>query len=147
MAEAVEGDAKTKARIRFAVQQWIDAASPSNFLALNPEAQQLALKTQGREPGGRHAHLLQDVPARATCRITDESAFEVGPQRRDHRRLGGLRMRAVPADRVQAADANGARAADADGAAVHQQVLHPGPAARELADPLHGRAGPPHCSS
>ena len=38
MAESVEGDAKTKARIRFAVQQWIDAASPSNFLALNPEA-------------------------------------------------------------------------------------------------------------
>jgi polyhydroxyalkanoate synthase len=48
MAEAVEGDAKTKARLRFAVQQWIDAIAPSNFLALNPEAQQLALKTQGQ---------------------------------------------------------------------------------------------------
>jgi polyhydroxyalkanoate synthase len=27
MAEAVQGDAKTKARIRFAVQQWVDAAA------------------------------------------------------------------------------------------------------------------------
>ena len=46
MADAVEGDAKTKARIRFAVQQWIDAASPSNYLALNPEAQRKALETK-----------------------------------------------------------------------------------------------------
>ena len=30
-----------------------------------------------------------------------------------------------------------------DGAAVHQQVLHPGPAARQLAGPLRGGAGPP----
>ena len=35
------------------------------------------------------------------------------------------------------------RAAAAVRAAVHQQVLHPRPAARQLADPLHGRAGPP----
>ena len=32
MAESVQGDAKTKAKIRFAVQQWVDAASPANFL-------------------------------------------------------------------------------------------------------------------
>ena len=38
---------KTRERIRFAVQQWIDAASPSNFLALNPEAQQKAIETKG----------------------------------------------------------------------------------------------------
>ncbi|MCX7225813.1 MAG: class I poly(R)-hydroxyalkanoic acid synthase, partial [Burkholderiales bacterium] len=33
MAEAVEGDAKTRARIRFAVEQWMAASAPSNFLA------------------------------------------------------------------------------------------------------------------
>ena len=43
LADAVEGDAKAKARIRFAVQQWVDAASPSNYLALNPEAQRTQL--------------------------------------------------------------------------------------------------------
>jgi len=39
MAEAVEGDEKTKARVRFAVEQWLAAAAPSNFLALNADAQ------------------------------------------------------------------------------------------------------------
>ena len=38
MADSMQGDAKTKARVRFAVQQWVDATSPSNFLALNPDA-------------------------------------------------------------------------------------------------------------
>ncbi len=36
-----------RGRVRFAVQQWIDAASPSNYLALNPEAQRKALETGG----------------------------------------------------------------------------------------------------
>ena len=49
MADEIDGDEKTKARIRFAVQQWVDAASPSNYLALNPEAQRKALETRRRE--------------------------------------------------------------------------------------------------
>ena len=62
LAEATEGDAKTKARLRFAVEQWIAAAAPSNYLALNAEAQQKAHRDPGREhrqrhaePAGRHA--------------------------------------------------------------------------------------------
>jgi len=77
MAEAVEGDAKTKARIRFAVQQWIDAMAPSNFLALNPEAQQLALKTQGQSLAVGMQHLLGDA-GKGHMSQTDETAFEVG---------------------------------------------------------------------
>ena len=77
MAEAVEGDAKTKARIRFSVQQWIDAMSPSNFLALNPEAQQLALKTQGQSLAAGMQHLFGDA-GKGHVSQTDESAFEVG---------------------------------------------------------------------
>ncbi len=77
MAESVEGDAKTKARIRFSVQQWIDAMSPSNFLALNPEAQQLALKTQGQSLAAGMQHLLGDA-GKGHVSQTDESAFEVG---------------------------------------------------------------------
>ena len=61
------------------------------------------------------------------------------PQRRHDRRRGGVRERALPAARVHAADGQGLRAADAVRAAVHQQVLHPRPAARELADPPHRR--------
>ena len=31
MADSLQGDEKTRQRIRFAVQQWIDAASPARF--------------------------------------------------------------------------------------------------------------------
>jgi polyhydroxyalkanoate synthase len=77
MAEAVEGDAKTRARIRFAVQQWVDAMAPSNFLALNPEAQRLALKTQGKSLAAGMQHLLGDA-RKGHVSQTDEEAFEVG---------------------------------------------------------------------
>jgi polyhydroxyalkanoate synthase len=77
MAEAVEGDAKTKARVRFAVQQWIDAASPSNYLALNPEAQRKALDTQGESIAQGLAHLWGDIQQGHVSQ-TDDSVFEVG---------------------------------------------------------------------
>jgi polyhydroxyalkanoate synthase subunit PhaC len=77
LADAVQGDAKTKARIRFSVQQWIDAASPSNFLAFNPEALQKALATKGESITTGMQQLLQDVQ-KGHVSQTDESAFEVG---------------------------------------------------------------------
>ena len=77
MAEAVEADAKTKARIRFAVQQWIDAASPSNFLATNPDAMRLALDTQGQSLGKGLQQMLDDL-RKGHVSQTDESVFEVG---------------------------------------------------------------------
>jgi len=77
MASAVEADDKTKARIRFAVQQFVDAASPSNYLALNPEAQKLALDSQGETLARGLQNLWGDVQ-RGHVSQTDESAFEVG---------------------------------------------------------------------
>ena len=77
MAESVEGDAKTKARIRFAVQQWIDMASPSNFLALNPDALKKAVDTKGESIATGLQHLLEDV-RKGHVSQTDESVFEVG---------------------------------------------------------------------
>jgi polyhydroxyalkanoate synthase len=77
MAEAIEGDAKTKARLRFAVQQWIDAASPSNYLALNPEAQRKALETKGESIAQGLAHLWGDIQQGHVSQ-TDDSVFEVG---------------------------------------------------------------------
>nr|ADM24646.1 intracellular polyhydroxyalkanoate synthase [Cupriavidus sp. USMAA2-4] len=47
LADAVEADAKTRQRIRFAVSQWVDAMSPANFLATNPEAQQKLIESGG----------------------------------------------------------------------------------------------------
>jgi polyhydroxyalkanoate synthase len=37
LVDAVETDAKTRARIRFAVEQLNAAAAPSNFLAMNAD--------------------------------------------------------------------------------------------------------------
>ena len=77
LAESVEGDAKTRARIRFGVQQWIDAASPSNFLALNPEALKKALDTKGESIAQGMQHLLGDL-RKGQMSQTDESVFELG---------------------------------------------------------------------
>ena len=77
MAEGVEGDAKTKARIRFAVQQWIDMASPSNFLALNPDALKKAVDSKGASITTGMQHLLEDLK-KGHVSQTDESVFEVG---------------------------------------------------------------------
>jgi polyhydroxyalkanoate synthase len=77
MVEAMEGDEKTRQRIRFAVQQWIDAASPSNYLALNPEAQRKALQTSGQSISQGIAHLLKDLQQGHVSQ-TDHSVFEVG---------------------------------------------------------------------
>lgn len=77
MAEQVQGDEKTKARIRFAVQQWVDATAPSNYLALNPEAQRKALDTKGESLAHGIKQLLHDV-RQGHVSQTDESLFEVG---------------------------------------------------------------------
>ena len=77
MAEAVEGDEKTRQRLRFAVQQWIDAVSPSNYLALNPEAQRKALETRGESIAQGVQMLLRDLQQGHVSQ-TDTSVFEVG---------------------------------------------------------------------
>ena len=77
LADGLQGDAKTKARVRFAVQQWVDAMSPSNFLALNPEAQRKALATQGESITQGLQHLWHDLK-QGHLSQTDESVFEVG---------------------------------------------------------------------
>jgi len=77
MAEHVQGDEKTKARVRFAVQQWVDATAPSNYLALNPEAQRKALDTKGESLAHGIKQLLHDV-RQGHVSQTDESVFEVG---------------------------------------------------------------------
>ncbi|HEY9239098.1 MAG TPA: class I poly(R)-hydroxyalkanoic acid synthase [Burkholderiaceae bacterium] len=77
MADSLEGDAKTKARIRFAVQQWVDMASPSNYLALNPEAQRKAIESKGESIAQGIKHLLDDV-RQGHVSQTDESVFEIG---------------------------------------------------------------------
>ena len=77
MADSVQGDAKTRARIRFAVQQCVAASSPSNFLALNPEALNKALQTKGESITAGMHNLLLDL-GKGHVSQTDESVFELG---------------------------------------------------------------------
>ncbi|MBG6076582.1 class I poly(R)-hydroxyalkanoic acid synthase [Polaromonas sp. CG_9.11] len=77
LAEAVQSDAKTKARLRFAVEQWMAASAPSNFLALNAEAQKKAIETQGESIAKGMANMLHDLK-QGHVSMTDESIFEVG---------------------------------------------------------------------
>ncbi|WP_295984048.1 alpha/beta fold hydrolase, partial [uncultured Variovorax sp.] len=77
MAEAIDADQKTKARLRFAVEQWMAASAPSNSLAFNAEAQKKAIDTQGESIARGIQNLLNDVK-QGHLSMTDESAFEVG---------------------------------------------------------------------
>ena len=77
MADAVEADTKTRNRIRFAVEQWVAAAAPSNFLAFNAEAQKKAIDTQGESIAKGMKNLVHDLQ-QGHVSMTDESLFEVG---------------------------------------------------------------------
>ena len=77
LADAVQGDAKTKARLRFAVEQWMAASSPSNFLAMNAEAQQKAIETKGESIAKGLQNMMHDFQ-QGHVSMTDESVFEVG---------------------------------------------------------------------
>ena len=77
LAETVELDAPAKQRLRFYTRQMIDAMSPANFAATNPEALQLALDTQGESLHTGIRHLIEDVEL-GRVSMSDESAFEVG---------------------------------------------------------------------
>lgn len=77
LADAVQADAKTRARVRFAVEQWMAATAPSNFLALNAEAQKKAIESQGESIAQGITNLLHDMK-QGHVSMTDERVFEVG---------------------------------------------------------------------
>ena len=77
LADAVQADAKTKSKLRFAVEQYLAATSPSNYMALNPEAQQKAIESKGESIAKGIKNLLADIQ-QGHMSMTDESQFEVG---------------------------------------------------------------------
>jgi polyhydroxyalkanoate synthase subunit PhaC len=77
MAEAVVAEPKTRSRIRFAVEQYLAASAPSNFLALNAEALKKAMDTQGQSIARGLQNMLKDI-RQGHVSMTDESQFELG---------------------------------------------------------------------
>ncbi|MGE3928385.1 MAG: PHA/PHB synthase family protein, partial [Lautropia sp.] len=76
-AALIDSDKKTKDRIRFVTQQWVDAWSPANFLASNPEAQAKMVETGGESLRAGIGNLLGDLQ-HGRISQTDLTAFEVG---------------------------------------------------------------------
>ena len=77
LAKAVETDEKSRQKILFTTEQMIDALSPSNFIATNPEVLENIISTQGQSIQKGIANLLGDMK-KGKVSITDETAFEVG---------------------------------------------------------------------
>ena len=77
LVETADLEAPAKQRLRFYTRQLIDAMSPANFAATNPEALQLALATKGESLHAGIRQLIDDVE-QGRVSMTDESAFEVG---------------------------------------------------------------------
>ena len=70
-------DEVTRDRVRFLTRQIIDAASPANYLATNPQFIEHALATKGESIRQGIENLIADLE-KGRISMTDEAAFEVG---------------------------------------------------------------------
>ncbi len=64
-------------RLRFQAKQFVDAMSPANFAALNPEVLAEVKRTNGQSLVNGVSNMLEDLK-RGQLTMTDEKAFEVG---------------------------------------------------------------------
>jgi len=77
MVDAAQVGEPLRNRLRFSIMQWVDALSPSNFLAFNPDAQQSIIDTAGRALSDGLANLANDI-RKGRISQTDDSQFEIG---------------------------------------------------------------------
>jgi len=77
LADSVDTGPRERQKIRFAVQQMVDAMSPANFFATNPEAQKKMIDTKGESLTKGMANMFADLQ-KGRISQSDEAAFEVG---------------------------------------------------------------------
>ena len=77
LAEAAQLPPKEKHKLRFFTAQLVDAMSPANFAATNPDAARQALESQGESLRAGLANLADDLQHKRIS-ITDREAFEIG---------------------------------------------------------------------
>ena len=79
----VEGlDAHTAKKVQFYTRQIVDALSPSNFAATNPEVIRATIESRGENLLNGIRHMLDDMErgggGHISLKLTDLSAFRVG---------------------------------------------------------------------
>jgi polyhydroxyalkanoate synthase subunit PhaC len=77
VVEAADLDDATKHKLRFYARQFVDAMSPTNFAAMNPDVLKTAFESKGESVKAGFDNLLADM-RKGGLTITDETAFEVG---------------------------------------------------------------------
>ena len=77
LVDRAQVDDKTKLQLRFHARQFIDAMSPSNFPATNPEVIRTAIQTRSASLSAGIKNLIEDIQKGRITRV-DELAFEVG---------------------------------------------------------------------
>jgi polyhydroxyalkanoate synthase subunit PhaC len=75
--EQAQVDERTKLQLKFHARQFIDAMSPSNFPATNPEVIRTAIQTRSASLAAGMRNLIEDIQKGRITRV-DESKFEVG---------------------------------------------------------------------
>jgi polyhydroxyalkanoate synthase len=76
--EQIDGvDADTRAKLKFAVRNFVDAMSPSNFALTNPEVLKRTMETRGENLLKGLANMLKDIAAGQMTQ-SKPGAFEVG---------------------------------------------------------------------
>ena len=140
--EEIEGlDEAARNRLRFATKGFVDAMSPANFMATNPEVMKRTIETKGENLlVGPQEHARRHF---ASGQVTQspEGAFELG------RNLATTPGKVIYETRLfqliqySADDRRGAGNAAGDLPAVDQPLLHPRPHAEEKLRPMVRRAG------
>ena len=77
IAEAADLNDAAKHKLRFYTRQFVDAMSPANFAATNPDVLKAAFESKGESVKAGFTNLLADL-RKGGITITDESAFEIG---------------------------------------------------------------------
>src|SRR6516162_1690195 len=77
LIDRAAGDERTRRRLSFFARQILDALSPSNYLAGNPQSLRLAMETGGESLTTGIRNLIDDI-GKGRISMTDEKAFEVG---------------------------------------------------------------------
>ena len=77
LVDVSDASPELKDRLHFSVMQWIDAMSPANFLATNPDAQAALLDSGGETLVAGVSNLIGDIQ-KGRISQSDESKFVVG---------------------------------------------------------------------